>query len=25
VAEARVAWVEEVLPILQAGRLPESP
>jgi DNA-binding PadR family transcriptional regulator len=25
VAEARVAWVEEVLPILQAGRLPETP
>jgi len=24
VAEARVAWVEEVLPILQAGRLPET-
>jgi len=25
VAEARVAWVEEVLPILQVGRLPDSP
>jgi len=24
VAEARVAWVEEVLPILQAGKLPET-
>jgi len=24
VAEARVAWVEEVLPILQAGRLPDG-
>jgi len=25
VAEARVAWVDEVLPVLQAGRLPEKP
>ena len=25
VAEARLAWVEEVLPLLQAGRFPETP